>query len=105
MSPENMSPMMRVRTAISVVAQAALANAQALCVLGDLNPIDVALGIARGVLEGAIGMVPIVEVDQLPREVAKCYRAAIAGRKAINEELGRTIEVVGAVPRLNGKAQ
>lgn len=100
--PQTMTPSQRLRQAVSLIAQAALSNVHAICFAGDCNALDIGLGVARGILEGCIAMVPVAEIDSLERELQKCYRAAVAGEKAIREELGRRIELASVVP-LNGK--
>lgn len=103
MNQQQIDPMQRAKEAVSLAAQTAIGAAYAVACAGNINIADVMLGVARGVLEGIGKLVPVGEnIDALPAQARKCLRAAEAGRRAINEELGRVIEVTSVVP-LNGR--
>lgn len=85
--------------ACSHIATATCDSIQAVCIAQPgFGTLDVGLSVVRGVIEGIIGSVPVdLKPEAMPANGRKYLRCLEAAKKAINEELGRSIEVVPAL--------
>lgn len=82
--------------ACSHIAIATCETIQAVCVAQPgFGTLDVGLSVVRGVIDGLLSSVPVdLKPESMPANARKYLRSLEAAKRAINEELGRTIDVV-----------